>query len=108
MHRLPQVVICGLLLLAFPPPCSYRSRVAPETVMFREMETIMRQANVTTLRVLAVILFVAGAVLIGDPSWSLGSILAATVMSCTRLVIDEIREAKRELMGKLAEQKRTL
>jgi len=66
----------------------------------------MRRANLTTLRFLAVALFIAGAVLIPAPSWTLGLILGATVIACTTLVIDEIREAKREVMGKLAEQKR--
>lgn len=65
---------------------------------------IVRKANVVGMRLLAVGLFVGGMVLISVPSLSLGLILAATVIACTTVVIDEIRAAKREVL----EQKRTL
>lgn len=62
------------------------------------------QANVVTLRLLAVGLFVGGIVSTAMPRLSLGLILAAVVISCTAIVITEIREAKREIVEKLRKE----
>jgi hypothetical protein len=61
----------------------------------------MGPTNVTTVRIIAVFLFLAGAVLIPDPTWTLGLILAATVIGCTTVVVDEIRHARQELIKRL-------
>jgi hypothetical protein len=68
------------------------------------MKRMMGQANLVTLRLLAVGLFIGGIVSTGLPSLSLGLILAAVVISCTALVVTEIREAKREIIEKLRKQ----
>jgi len=65
---------------------------------------MMGQANLITLRLLAVGLFVGGIVSTRLPGLSLGLIFAAVVIACTALVIIEIREAKREIVEKLQKQ----
>lgn len=61
----------------------------------------MRRANSAGMKILAVALFLSGAVLVPDPTWTLGLIVIASVIACTTVVIDEIRDAKRELIERL-------
>lgn len=70
-------------------------------VVFCETEGTMRRANSAGMKILAVVLFLSGAVLVPDPTWTLGLIVIASVIACTTVVIDEIRDAKRELIEKL-------
>jgi len=68
----------------------------------------MKQANVTALTVLALILFVAGIahiVLIPYGVLALGLMMASFVLACTIVVINEIREAKRRIIEEM--EKRT-
>ena len=61
----------------------------------------MQPANVTTLKLLASGLFLAGFLLIAYATLSLGLILAGIILACTTVVISEIRNAKKELMESL-------
>ena len=61
----------------------------------------MKQANVIALTFLALGLFISGIVLVHYATLSLGLIIAGVAIACTTVAINEIRDAKREIIGKI-------
>lgn len=64
----------------------------------------MNRANVITLRILSIGLFMAGILLNRLGMLSLGLILTGVIMACTTVLINEIRDAKSAIIDKLKKQ----
>lgn len=61
----------------------------------------MKNANTLFLALLAVGLWVSGLALTSYPTLSLGLILAGFVAGCTTVLVNEIREAKKEIVERM-------
>lgn len=68
----------------------------------------MNRANVITLRILSVGLFVAGIALTHLALLSLGLILTGVIVACTTVLINEIRDAKSAIFERLKKQNASL
>jgi hypothetical protein len=78
------------------------------TIAGENKETNMNHANVITLRILSIGLFIAGIPLIYCPTLSLGLILTGVILACTTILINEIRDAKSAILEKLKKQNASL